>query len=147
MSERIDRFYEENPNGNMTHTFLSNFYMHDGWSVEHYYQAAKTDDPGWTARVLAAKTPGLAKKIAYEKGFPVRKDWFDVNLAVMKTLLRIKFMRGSMVAMALLATGDAELIEGNFWHDEFWGMDDRTWRGENHLGRQLMEVREELRCG
>ena len=40
----------------------------------------------------------------------------------------------------LIDTGDAELIEGNWWGDKFWGVCEGE--GENHLGKLLMEVRE-----
>jgi hypothetical protein len=37
------------------------------------------------------------------------------------------------------------LVEGNRWGDQFWGVDLRTGLGENHLGKILMKVRDELR--
>lgn len=43
----------------------------------------------------------------------------------------------------LQETGDAELIEGNYWGDRFWGVCDGV--GENHLGKLLMRVRSETR--
>ncbi len=46
-------------------------------------------------------------------------------------------------AVYLLATGSAELIEGNDWGDDYWGR--ATPQGKNHLGVVLMQVREELR--
>jgi hypothetical protein len=42
----------------------------------------------------------------------------------------------------LLATGDAELIEGNVWNDVFWGVCNGI--GKNWLGKLLMQVREVL---
>ena len=45
-------------------------------------------------------------------------------------------------------TGDAELIEGNTWHDNYWGVcscSKCNGRGKNRLGKLLMKVREELR--
>lgn len=42
----------------------------------------------------------------------------------------------------LLETGDAELVESNWWHDYFWGV--CNGRGENHLGKILMKIRAEL---
>uniref|UniRef100_UPI00345E83CD NADAR domain-containing protein n=1 Tax=uncultured Duncaniella sp. TaxID=2768039 RepID=UPI00345E83CD len=47
------------------------------------------------------------------------------------------------LAEKLIATGDAELVEGNYWHDTVWGVCDGV--GENHLGKILMRVREELK--
>lgn len=35
------------------------------------------------------------------------------------------------------------LVEGNSFGDTFWGVDARTGKGENHLGKILMKVREE----
>lgn len=43
----------------------------------------------------------------------------------------------------LLETGEEELIEGNNWGDKFWGQVNGI--GENHLGRLLMEIREEIK--
>ena len=45
----------------------------------------------------------------------------------------------------LLATGDAYLEEGNNWGDTIWGT--VNGRGQNHLGRLLMEVRDAIRKG
>ena len=39
---------------------------------------------------------------------------------------------------------DAELIEGNTWHDTFWGVDLKTGEGENHLGKILMALRKDF---
>lgn len=48
----------------------------------------------------------------------------------------------------LLETGDAELIEGNYWHDNTWGQcycpRCKNKIGENHLGKLLMKIRESL---
>jgi hypothetical protein len=47
-----------------------------------------------------------------------------------------------LLTRALLATVDADLVEGNTWNDEFWGVCNGS--GENNLGRLLVKVREEL---
>ncbi len=39
------------------------------------------------------------------------------------------------------------VVEGNHWGDTCWGVDNRTGQGENHLGKILMQVREELQGG
>ena len=57
---------------------------------------------------------------------------------------RDKFTQNEDLKQLLLATGDLGLEEGNTWHDTFWGVDAKTREGENHLGRILMRVREEL---
>lgn len=137
MPDVIDSF--QTANGE--HTFLSNFYKHGNWTVEHHYQAAKTDDPGWAARILNASTPGAAKKLGRKA--PMRPTWDQEKVAVMLALLRVKFLWPEL-AQALLDTGDAKLVEGNYWGDTFWGVCKGV--GENHLGRLLMQVRDELRA-
>ena len=42
----------------------------------------------------------------------------------------------------LIATDNEELIEFNVWNDIFYGV--CKGRGENHLGKLLMKIREEL---
>lgn len=122
-------------------SFLSNFYEHDGWTVEHHYQAAKTDDPQWVKRILRASTPAAAKKLGRKA--PIRLGWDDERITVMRTLLRLKFIDPKMRVL-LHSTGDAELIEGNWWGDTFWGVCKGV--GENNLGKLLMEMREVLRA-
>ena len=51
-----------------------------------------------------------------------------------------------VLGKALLATGSAELQEGNDWGDVYWGVcPPLSGRGQNYLGRILMKVRAELR--
>lgn len=138
------------------HRFLSNFFMipvaYEGTeypSTEHAFQAAKTLDPAEREKVRKAPTCGKAKRLGRE--ITRRPDWDQIKIGVMKDLIRQKFSDKTYPDMAekLLATGDAELVEGNHWHDNFWGVchcDECGKDGENHLGKVLMEVREELRA-
>jgi len=116
-------------------------------TVEHAYQAAKTLDPGERETIRGASTPGLARKLS--RNLNRRPDWAEVKVEVMKGLVWQKFHDHPDLRDLLLATNDAELVEGNTWHDNFWGKC-RCSRcaaapGENRLGRILMEVRERLR--
>lgn len=130
------------------HEFLSNFYF---WPVryegilyptsEHAYQAAKTRDPNVRLRISLLPTPGASKKAG--KALDLRSDWEDVKVMVMADILRLKFAPGSYMAFLLLSTGDEHLVEGNYWHDTFWGV--CNGRGQNHLGKLLMQIRAELR--
>lgn len=133
----IDSF--QTPGGG--HTFLSNFYVFQGVTVEHHYQAAKTDDPVWAAKILGARTPGEAKRLG--RKCPIRPTWEREKVTVMLVLLRQKFSHPEL-AQRLLATGDVKLIEGNTWGDTFWGK--VNGKGKNYLGKLLMQVREELRA-
>lgn len=126
--------------------FLSNFYpcyvIYEDVryrSVEHAYQAAKTLDLFQRTTIEQASTAGIAK--ARGRTVTLRPDWEDVKIAIMRDLLRQKFDRPDLAA-ALLVTGDADLVEGNHWHDTFWGV--CCGVGENWLGKILMERREAL---
>lgn len=132
------------------YAFLSNFYhlstpiiyMAEVYpTVEHAYQAAKSPTAEGRKAIRLASSPGMAKK--FGRVIPVRKDWEEVKLFIMKSLLDQKFRSDISLLEKLLATGDAELIEGNWWGDEFWGV--CRDKGLNHLGKLLMEVRKELR--
>lgn len=131
------------------YAFLSNFFISPithgrlkYMTVEHAFQASKTKDRVLRKRVAQISTPGKAKR--YGRKLPLREDWEQVKIGVMRSLLRKKF-RIPALRRLLLETGDAVLIEGNHWHDTFWGV--CQGQGENHLGKLLMEVRDEIRSG
>ncbi len=124
--------------------FLSNFWPADVVldeevypSVEHAYQAAKTLDKRKRKDVLRM-TPAQCKK--FGKGLKIREDWDQVKLDIMYDLVRQKFQHSHLKTKLLETTG--ELREGNTWGDTFWGI--CRGQGENHLGKILMRVREEL---
>ena len=128
------------------YTFLSNFYpsviMYDGEyypTVEHAYQAAKTTNNAVRENIRMVKAPGRAKRIG--NTIVIRAGWNVLKLEVMEYLLRQKFMDKDLQAK-LLATGDEELVEGNWWGDTYWGICKGV--GENHLGRLLMKIRSEV---
>lgn len=129
------------------HQFLSNFWyedvaLPDGFlykTNEHAFQAAKTLSEIQRREILVAPTPGKAKLLG--RSVTLRKDWEFIKLNVMLHLTRQKF-KNPLLAAKLLATGDAELIEGNHWGDKFWGVCDGE--GLNWLGKILMCVRNEL---
>jgi len=58
--------------------------------------------------------------------------------------MKTTFRQNSDLAARLLGTGQMPLVEGNNWGDMFWGVDVKSGKGENHLGRILMKIREEL---
>ena len=61
---------------------------------------------------------------------------------LMYQICKAKFTQHADLAEQLLATGDAELIEGNTWGDRTWGVCDGI--GENRLGKTLMFIRAQL---
>jgi predicted NAD-dependent protein-ADP-ribosyltransferase YbiA (DUF1768 family) len=66
-----------------------------------------------------------------------------VRVTVMKAVVRMKFLQNPELLKQLKETGDEELIEGNTWHDNFWGICycGKCKKGLNTLGKILMEVR------
>jgi ribA/ribD-fused uncharacterized protein len=129
----IDRFKDE-------YGFLSNFKSvevvypkgQEGEmrypSVEHAYQAAKTLDQKQREWIRDAPTAAEAKGRGYR--VTMRPTWNTRSrLTVMEGLLRQKFSQEPFRSQ-LLATGNAELIEGNYHHDQFWG----DCRCEQHIG-------------
>lgn len=130
------------------YAFLSNFYdspiERDGIvypTNEHFFQAMKTLNPEEHRQIAAAATPGKAKRLGRQ--VKLRPDWEEVKLQIMKEGLILKFFCNKDLAKKLIATGNAELVEGNTWNDKFWGVCDGV--GENNLGKLLMEIREDLK--
>lgn len=134
-------------------SFLSNFYLctvkYDGAnypSVEHAYQAAKAADPKRRATFqLVGVSPGKAKSLG--RKLILRPDWEEVKVGIMRDLLIQKFYP-TLLRRKLLSTFTAVLIEGNYWHDQYWGVCNGDClygphepSGENMLGKLLMEVR------
>ena len=143
MPAEVIKFYSHNEE----YAFLSNFY-HESFSlegrtwptVEHYFQAAKTDDPDEIWRVLNAPSPAKAKGLG--RRVKLRPDWENVKIDVMRKALKAKYANPELRAR-LLATGTAHLIE-NAPRDYFWGCG-ASGSGKNWLGRLLMEVRDSLK--
>lgn len=134
--------------------FLSNFYpslLKSGnppirgvpvyWdTVEHAYQASKTDDQDWRERIHRAPSPGQAKKIG--RLVPLRDGWEDQKYAYMNGFVWAKFACNEELKQLLIATEDRFLVEGNTWGDTYWGV--CNGRGINMLGHILMQVRSSL---
>ena len=108
--------------------------------MEHAYQAAKASDPSARELIRNASSPAAARRLGQAVQLP--DDWDERKVEVMRGLVRKKFENPLLRSM-LLATEDALLVEGNSWGDRFWGV--CRGQGMNHLGRILMEVRDEAR--
>ncbi|NBM14461.1 GTP cyclohydrolase II [Streptomyces sp. GC420] len=109
-------------------------------TVEHAYQAAKTFDGAARARIAGEPDPDEAKRLG--RHYADRGDWEEAKVVVMRSLVEQKFQDPALRGK-LLATGSAELVEGNDWGDEFWGV--CAGRGQNTMGLILMAVREQAR--
>lgn len=127
--------------------FLSNFYPSevelDGViypSVEHAYQAAKTLDKKERTVFHKHPLPSAAEAKKLGRKLSMRSDWDGVKLQVMEDLLVQKFAHADLKEQ-LSQTKGSLLVEGNWWGDSFWGVDNRKG-GQNHLGKLLMKIRD-----
>lgn len=146
-------------------SFLSNFYPveieYEGIkypSVEHYYVAMKIKNDQqingqyisyMDCRELISKIPadkaGVVKR--FGRTLKIRKDWDDIKLSIMLWGVREKFKNDDLKEM-LLSTDEEDLIEGNNWHDNFFGVCNCgpcSGKGLNNLGKILMQVRKEIK--
>ncbi len=129
------------------HFFLSNFYqapvVYQGVlfdNNEAAFQAAKCPE---RMHEFCGLTPNHAKRLGRQ--VKLRSDWETVKYDVMYQVCLAKFEQNPELMAKLVQTGDAELIEGNTWGDRVWGVDLYRGIGENHLGKILMRIRDELR--
>jgi predicted NAD-dependent protein-ADP-ribosyltransferase YbiA (DUF1768 family) len=110
---------------------------------EHAYMSAKSDDMVWKSRCADKQVP--AKVIKREsKDIILVDNWDKLKLFVMTEVIDIKFSLEPFKTQ-LLSTGDVLIEEGNTWNDLFWGVDNYTRKGENHLGNILMEKRKKMK--
>jgi len=155
--------------------FLSNFWKEEFWvdaydlyflvtgknpgfsesrsfsTVEHLFQALK-QPPGDVFDYYGAEmSPGEVKK-AGRRGL-LREDWIEFRLDAMRFCIEAKFATSRYgLGKGLIETGDAILVEGNTWGDNFWGSSPSVLKtgqlfspqSENWLGRILMERRATL---
>ncbi|AZO48067.1 NADAR family protein [Mesorhizobium sp. M4B.F.Ca.ET.058.02.1.1] len=125
--------------------WLSNFFMVHVTigqltfaSTEHAYQAAKSLDPVDWKDVIECVSPGAAKRMG--RNVTLRPDWEDIKLDVMREITAAKYDQHPHLHAKLMATKGMNLVEGNHWGDTFWGV--CRGKGENHLGRIIMEYRD-----
>lgn len=113
-------------------------------SVEHAYVAVKTKNEMFRKMIseLPAKDAGKAKNLG--RKVKLRPLWDLMKYSVMERLLYQKFSYAEFNEL-LLSTEDAIIIEGNYWHDNYWGncycKKCEKIEGKNKLGKLLMVTR------
>ena len=149
-SEVIARFKDK-------HAFLSNFFpceikYHDEVfpTVENAFQALKTSSKR-ARKPFQTCSPSQAKHLGQK--VELIDDWESSKISIMHILLIWKFSREPFNRL-LLSTGEKKLVEGNTWHDNFWGRcfcrgcRDRAaiagYAPDNILGKLLMDVRKNI---
>lgn len=106
-------------------------------SVEHAFQAFKTNDPEIIDKIRTANTAIEAKSIGRSVQLP--DNWDSIKLSVMESLLLQKF-KAFDLKLRLLMTGNSMLVQGDMYKDTYWGVT-RHGDGQNHLGLILMKIR------
>ena len=107
-------------------------------SAEAAFQAAKCSDPIDRA-AFCTVPPNVAKAIG--RKIKLRDGWEKERDGIMADIIHAKFSQNPGFAQALIDTDDAELIEGNTWNDNYWGMCGCTrcrsegTKGLNKLGK------------
>lgn len=131
--------------------FLSNFSPHSfvdehdiEWkTVEHFYQAAKTNNIKEKKIIFLCGTPSEAKRAGQE--VDLIEEWNWKRVCIMYRALKMKFGQNLDIQKKLISTFDYNLIEGNYWHDNYWGncFCDKCSKieGLNYLGKLLMIIR------
>lgn len=137
------------------YSFLSNFYILTypiHWrginykSSEHFFQAMKTLNFHERLVIANCQTAGETKKLG--RKVTLRENWNDAKDIIMKLALTLKFSTNDELSYQLLTTGDQLLVEGNHWHDNYWGNCTcpkcMNKLARNQLGLTLMHVRKTL---
>ncbi|WP_009631320.1 NADAR family protein [Synechocystis sp. PCC 7509] len=132
---------------------FSNFSPHsielqgETWqTVEHYYQAQKfigSLDEKLASIIKAASTPEQAAALGRDCSRQLRSNWQQVKTQVMRLAVLQKFLTHQDIQAILLSTANLIIVE-NSPNDYYWGCGEAK-TGDNHLGKILMSVREEIK--
>jgi ribA/ribD-fused uncharacterized protein len=120
-------------------------------TAEALFQALRFEDEEIVEAIRTSPSPMTAKMIAkkYREKMVVEPQG-QQDLENMRLVLRLKVDQNPEVKRILLATKNEEIVEDCTKRPRgsgmFWGMAlvDGEWKGENCLGRLLMELRSEV---
>jgi ribA/ribD-fused uncharacterized protein len=174
MASTYIKFYRETgPYGEFCNFYPCEI-VYDGKSYptsEHLYQALKyiykkspIINVDYAEEIRNASTPNISKILANQNisykyswqqrisdniikyqqlGIKPRPDWEKAKLHIMKTVLFLKFCSNRYCWEILVKTGENDLQEDSPY-DNFWGIG-KNGKGENMLGKLLVQVRESLK--
>lgn len=128
--------------------FLSNFWpanvTYEGVvypTVENAYQASKF--PKEDRKPFETCKPAEAK--SHGKKAHLTEEWKARRYNTMYQLNKQKYALNPHLRELLVSTRDRYIEETNHWGDTYWGVCKGV--GENHLGRLLMNIRDDLKTG
>ena len=118
-----------------------------------YHKALLFDDTEIANQILATNNPKEQKALGRKvKGFDVTV-WDQKKLAIVTQGNYLKFSQNKKFKEQLLSTGLKIFVEGSPY-DSVWGvclkysdpliLDEKNWKGQNLLGKALMDVRAKL---
>lgn len=104
-------------------------------------------------KIAQTSNPSIAKMLGRQvKNFNLQ-IWSEVNYQIMVDINFAKYSQKPLLKEILLSTGDKTIVEASPY-DTIWGiglhwkdnavLDEANWKGQNLLGKALMEVREML---
>jgi len=154
-------FSKEPENKEFSNFYETNFTL-DGVeykSAEHAFQAIKArtfGDETSFGKILKAKSAQSAKSFGKKvSGFKDEVWTPEKKEGIMKQIVRAKFTQNLELRKKLVDSGDKILANADA-RDKFWGVgtsattaiakDPSKWKGENRLGKMLMDLRTELRA-
>lgn len=111
-------------------------------TTEHWFQSQKFAGTPHEEEVRQAATPALAAKMGRDRARPLRSDWEEVKIDIMKEGLLAKFTQHDKLKKLLLSTCNERIIEHTV-NDSYWG-DGGDGRGENMLGQLLEWTRDQI---
>jgi ribA/ribD-fused uncharacterized protein len=125
-------------------------------TVEHYIQAMKAkefQDEEMYNKIVKAKTPKAVKAMGQKVKNFVKEMWDGKRDGITRTAVRAKFTQHPELRKQLQETGDKMIGEADP-RDTYWGIgtsidSDKAkypskWRGQNKMGKMLMEMRTEF---
>ena len=118
-------------------------------STEHFFQAQKFAGTPIAEKIRKCGSAREAFELARSPRYQawLHPDWHKgVKDDVMLLAVKEKFSQHEDLKWKLLQTGEKEIIE-HTTNDSYWGDGGGWGRGQNKLGKILMQVRSELKEG
>lgn len=125
-------------------------------SSEQYLQHQKAllfKDDAVASKIMSSKTASQCKTLSKKIKGVNETIWQSAAPAIMKKGLEAKFQNDELCKSTLLQTGSLSIGESAS-NDVFWGtgvaltdslaLNTGAWRGENHMGKILEDIRESL---
>lgn len=135
---------------------MGKYYFNTAEQYMMFHKASLFGDNDIASKILQAKDPGEQKALGREvKGFDEAK-WNEHKYEIVVQGNFLKFTQNETLKKQLLSTNAKVLVEGSPY-DRVWGvglkwddpaiLDESNWRGQNLLGKALMDVRKKLQEG